>query len=135
MVIDEHGCWLWQGGRNPDGYGIYRRTGSNQQLAHRWSYLTFVGPIPSESLDHLCRVRHCINPAHLEPCTLAENSMRGNGPPAINARKTHCAKGHEYTPENTAYRTGKANGHRICRICQRASSATQRRKHGVPSEP
>lgn len=69
-------CWLWIGSRTHDGYGLFgadnRRTG-----AHRFSYEFHVGPIPDGlQLDHLCYVRNCVNPAHLEPVTAAENGRR-----------------------------------------------------------
>jgi hypothetical protein len=70
------GCWLWSGALNEFGYGI---TGSKRwgYLAHRASYARFVGPIPEGlELDHLCRVRRCINPDHLEPVTHRENVWR-----------------------------------------------------------
>lgn len=70
----EWSCWLWQGHVRPDGYGQAGRS----ELAHRWSYETFVGPIPEGMhLDHVCRVRACVNPAHLEPVTREENLRRG----------------------------------------------------------
>jgi hypothetical protein len=91
-------CWLWTGAISTEGYGRitwdYRNTG-----AHRVSYQELVGPIPDGlMLDHLCRVRHCVNPAHLEPVTNAENTIRG-----IAARPPSevCRNGHRRTPENT----------------------------------
>lgn len=75
-VIDAAGCWLWQGQPGVNGYG---RISVNDvvQYAHRVSYETFVGPIPADlTIDHLCRVRMCINPAHLEPVTRDENTRR-----------------------------------------------------------
>lgn len=76
-------------------------------------YEAFVGPIPDGlQIDHLCRVRHCVNPAHLEPVTIAENVRRGA------AAQTHCKYGHEYTPENTVIH----HGGRECRTCNRIRS-------------
>ena len=81
---------------------------------HRLVYELFVGSIPvGLTLDHLCRVRHCVNPAHLEPVTLAENTLRGEGPTAVNSRKTHCPKGHPYDVMDS--------GRRRCLVCRRAT--------------
>lgn len=117
VVNDETGCWEWTAFRNWDGYGTFWDEG-RMFMAHRWSYGRFVGPIPEGlTLDHLCRVRHCVNPVHLEPVTQHENLLRGNTPAAVNARKTHCIHGHEFTPENTAL---TVDGRRECRECRRA---------------
>lgn len=73
-------CWLWTGGVGR-GYGIFYRgadRGGSFTVAHRYAYEALVGPIPAGlTLDHLCRVRGCVNPAHLEPVTQAENVRRG----------------------------------------------------------
>lgn len=91
------GCWLWTAVRR-NGYGIVRLNGANVN-AHRAVYRLLRGPIPDGmQLDHLCRVRACVNPDHLEPVTQRENIMRGVGYSARNARKTHCPRGHEYPP-------------------------------------
>lgn len=109
------GCWLWTGFVEPSGYG--RMTYGGQQLAHRISYEHFVGPIPAGlQLDHLCRVRNCVNPEHLEPVTARENTLRGEAPAALNARKTHCIRGHEFTPENTYVQSGGGRGCVACRL-------------------
>ena len=107
------GCWRWTGNLNGSGYGQYSAGGYNV-LAHRMSYEIHVGPIPDGfTIDHLCRNHWCVNPAHFEVVTARENTLRGEGPTALNARKTHCKWGHEFTPENT-YRRGN---HRYCRAC------------------
>jgi HNH endonuclease len=110
-------CWLWMGGRNSKGYP-YFYDGSRTRRAHRVAYELVCGVIPAGmTLDHLCRVRHCVNPAHLEPVSDRENILRGNGWSGRNARKTHCPQGHEYTPENTRIHT---SGGRLCVTCDRA---------------
>lgn len=78
----ETSCWIWQGGINQDGYAmISRLDGKRQVRAHRVLYEKHVGPIPDGAvLDHLCRVRCCVNPAHLEPVTVGENINRGVWP-------------------------------------------------------
>lgn len=113
-------CWEWQGALS-HGYGLLRADG-RVVLAHRLAYEATRGPIAGH-LDHLCRNPRCCNPAHLEDVTPRENILRGVGPAAINARKTHCPHGHEYTPANTYLRKGK---HRLCRTCTLAS---QREKY------
>lgn len=101
--VNEHGplwngthCWLWKGKLTPKGYALLK-VGTQMQRAHRVSYRLYVGIIPAElTIDHLCRIRHCMQPYHLEPVTQAVNVLRGNSPSAIAARKTHCPQGHPY---------------------------------------
>lgn len=121
-----NGCWIWTGTRAKTGYGTIGadRTGWTL-LAHRVAYEFVIGPIPEGlTLDHLCRVRLCVNPAHLEPVTLAENKRRGESLPAKNARKTQCESGHPYTPQNTYIHPVK--GWRRCRTCDRAIEERRR---------
>ena len=120
-------CWLWQGTLDKDNYGRTKRDGKLIH-AHRLAYEEFVGPIPAGlQLDHLCHDpaqcepgatclhRRCVNPEHLNPTTAAKNIARGGGLAAINATKTHCPRGHEYTPENTYM----YDGSRCCVKCGR----------------
>ncbi|NVI88675.1 HNH endonuclease [Actinomadura sp. BRA 177] len=94
--------------------------GGKNVLAHRWAYQEFVEEIPDGlTIDHVkawgCTSRACVRPDHLQPVTNGENVLRGTAPTAINARKTHCVNGHEFTPENTRVCQGKRN----CRTCGR----------------
>lgn len=116
---DPSGCLLWKGARVHNGYGRIRVAGTNK-LAHRAAYEAHVGPIPDGlTLDHLCRVRHCVEPAHLEPVPLRENVLRGVGPTAINAAKKKCKAGH---PFDKVY-----SGARACSVCMRAKGRKWRR--------
>lgn len=106
-------CWLWTGSNSGKGYGWFKD--GKGTLAHRYSYEHFVGPIPEGlTIDHLCRVRRCVNPDHLEAVTLRENLMRGISPAAQCYRRTSCKYGHEYNETNTQFLD---NGWRICRPC------------------
>lgn len=124
-VIQESGCWDWVGGRDPDGYGVYKQgkqfVGRRSMRAHRWVYEQTKGFIPEGlQLDHLCRNRLCVNPAHLEPVTQQENIRRG----LYGVTRTHCPKGHEYTPENTYRHQGI--GTKTCRECARTRDRIRR---------
>lgn len=125
VSIDEStGCWLWTAGRS-GGYARIK-IGRSSVNAHRVAYQLLVGPIPEGTeLDHLCRVRHCVNPEHVEPVTRKENILRGESPTARNARKTHCEHGHAFTPENTIVRP---SGWRGCRLCGRAAQRRYKRR-------
>lgn len=111
------GCIIWRGSLNREGYGLFFAEG-RRMPAHRFAYEHANGSIPTGLvLDHLCRTPACVNPAHLEPVTIAENVRRGIGPAPRNSAKTHCSKGHEFTPENTMPTRGGRN--RACRECNR----------------
>lgn len=111
-------CWLWTGAITGGGYGVTSLNGEHR-MAHRAVYGLMVGEIPQGlQLDHLCRVRHCVNPDHLEPVTAQVNTLRGEGISAKLAKRTHCKNGHEYTTENTAIQYGW----RRCRECNRTAA-------------
>lgn len=133
----ESGCWLWTGGKTRGGYGTFNPTRDKAQVAHRYWYEVAIGPVPRElDLDHLCRVRHCVNPDHLEPVTRSENIRRGilhgpadGGAAASRQRaKTHCPRGHEYTLENT-YSPPSRPTARYCRQCHLEHTRERRARH------
>lgn len=117
------GCWLWLGSLTCYGYGRLYEKGKTK-FAHRMSYEQFRGSIPPNlHIDHLCRVRCCVNPYHLEPVSLAENIRRGETGKWQKAI-THCPYGHEYTPANTIVRDLS----RVCRRCYNARQAKGKRR-------
>lgn len=114
QYVDADGdCWEWTGTIDRAGYPRFW-TGQKLVMAHRAIWELLVGPL-DETLDHLCRVRHCVNPDHLEPVPQAVNALRGFGPPAQNARKTHCKHGHPFDEDNTYFE----GAWRRCRTCNR----------------
>lgn len=120
IIEPSSGCWLWQGALNSDGYGTLRVSGRRMR-AHRFAYESFVGPIGEGlTIDHLCRVRNCVNPGHLEPVTCRENLMRGETHAAANAAKTTCPRGHLFDMS--------IGGRRMCRTCRRESWRQYRRR-------
>ena len=125
MPEPNSGCWLWVGGlRGKGGYGVFGWfKGKKSYIAHRASYEMIVGAIPDGMhLDHLCRVRSCVNPQHLEPVTPRENCVvraRG-GNASINFNKTHCKRGHPLVPGNLVKLTTIKQ--RICLTCSNEKS-------------
>ena len=106
-------CWLWKGCINPNGYGQFNISGK-MRGSHRVSYELYKGKIPEGLvIDHLCRVRHCVNPEHLEAVTNQENCLRGISHQSL---KTHCPHGHEYNKINTFI---DKKGYRKCIECDR----------------
>jgi hypothetical protein len=158
--LANNGCWMWDGPISTSGYGrlmVGSRNDGTRRIAyaHRFFYETFVGPIPSGfHLDHLCKCRLCVNPAHLEAVTPKVNVERSRKPSCPkghsdfriqttksgdrrrcnicypifglpNSEKTHCPRGHPYD-------TIKKDGSRVCSICHASQSLESyyRNKHG-----
>lgn len=139
--VDQSGeCWLWTSTKLL-GYGVLKVGSAKTRKAiraHRIAYELLVGPIPEGlTLDHLCRVKHCVKvvadergPAHIEPVTNRENVLRGTAPTAVNARKTACVHGHPFDQANTRI---DRNGYRRCRACHSARSSRRRRRTRLPA--
>lgn len=113
-------CLLWTGMvSKTTGYGRLASM-PREILAHRFAYERAHGPIPDGlTIDHLCRVRPCVNPEHMEAVTSGVNVLRGESPWAKNARKTHCVRGHAFDEANTLH----LRGQRRCRACAREQAA------------
>ena len=136
--VDKHGpppsgapslgaCWLWRGALS-DGYGVWWVARANKP-AHVSAYVDARGPLPDGmQLDHLCRVRSCCNPAHLEPVSCRTNLLRGDTLAAANAKKTHCPKGHALADSNLYVHDGR----RACLRCRRDTSAAWNRRNKRP---
>lgn len=103
-------CWLWEAGQQGEGYGSFKINGRHIQ-AHRFSYELLIGPIPEGlELDHLCRIRLCVRPEHLEPVTHQENIRRGAQGIVI---RPFCKRGHPLSEAKI-----RGNGTRVCRPCR-----------------
>ena len=115
------GCWLWTASLDGYGYGQFGKSKGVVLKAYRLSYELLVGPVPDGlEIDHLCRVRACLNPDHLEAVTHRENMRRAA------LLRTHCPSGHQYSGDNLYVNRGS----RFCRRChvlsERARRATLR---------
>lgn len=117
------GCWHWRGAKFKNGYGRIKTVIVGQptvnHLVHRLAYESMRGPVPAGLvLDHLCRNRACVNPAHLEAVSHRVNILRSpTSCSAVNARKTHCPKGHPLAGDNLTPEHLKSGG-RCCKTCR-----------------
>lgn len=129
-------CWEWTGSLDPqEGYGVLKLNKDGKRhhrRAHRVMYEHFVEPIPCGLVcDHLCRVRHCVNPAHLEVVTDAENILRGEGIAPKRKAQTHCVHGHLLEGDNV----GKCGTGRACKTCKKRLSREFRdRIYALPKD-
>ncbi len=118
-------CWIWDTDLTSAGYGRITVDGQ-RYYAHRWFYEKLIGPIPRGlQIDHLCRVRNCVNVDHLELVTIAQNVRRGKSPSMIALRAGVCGRGHAKTPENMYQRKDRP-GKRQCRPCERIRERARR---------
>lgn len=119
-------CWLWTAYTSPsDKYGRFSPTAGDCRLAHRVAFHHSTGPIPTGlDLDHLCRVRACVRPDHLEPVTRMVNVQRGLSPLVCGQwqrDKTHCPKGHPLSGDNLRVDRNRCGGPcRRCKACRLA---------------
>lgn len=124
--VPESGCWIWDGGTNTTGYGILV-VENKRMVAHRYFYEQLKGPIPEGlTLDHLCRVRCCVNPNHLEAVSHRVNCLRGVGVSAFCAVKTHCIRNHPLSGDNVRIRLG--DGGRDCKACHALRQRERRQR-------
>lgn len=122
-VVPTGFCWEWQGTISVYGYGAIKQN-NVRKVAHRVAYEYLVGTIPEGLvLDHLCRNRRCVNPDHLEPVSIAENTLRGYGMGAEHSRRTHCPKcgGDDWIP--------RSDGGRRCRPCSAKASLIRNKRY------
>jgi HNH endonuclease len=122
-------CWNWLGTIDRDGYGRFMANGK-LWTAHRFSFLAFRGKVDEGlTIDHLCRNRRCVNPGHLEPVSVRENTLRSPiAITAVNFRKTHCIHGHELSGDNL-YMCKEKDGKRDRRNCVKCRQAASHRRY------
>ena len=135
LKLSSSGCWLWTSNIINSGYGTLT-TGSRRdcsrrtELIHRFVYEQLVGKIPpGMQIDHICEIKHCVNPKHLRLVTHRFNTLRSDTISGLNSRKTHCPRGHSYD-------LIKNNGQRSCSIChrneERERAARKRHARKIP---
>lgn len=113
-------CWPWMAAKDEDGYGLFAmpRPRKRNIRAHTFAYIEVIGTPPTgREPHHACHFEGCVNPFHLEWLTRTEHvRVSEHSRSGINARKTRCVKGHEFSSENTYV---KPDGERVCRTCKR----------------
>lgn len=125
ISVDETGCWIWLGNRDQDGYGQFHY--EKTVRSHRFIYEYHNGDIPEGmTVHHTCERRECVNPDHLTLTSIRDNVLANGGPSAINAAKTHCIRGHEFSEKNTYVNT---NGARECRTCRRLRKKKSQKRY------
>ena len=136
-------CWLWTGKPNQGGYGVQHFQGKLWK-AHRFVYTFLVGPIQDGLvLDHLCKVRICVNPDHLEPVTLPENVRRSKNmgkadtwvkrrdSPLLLSNRSHCSYGHDLAEVGVSvYRQRNKRTDRVCKQCEKIRRCKYKHKLG-----
>lgn len=137
-VNGDTGCWEWTASKNHNGYGLYVVSIKPRKLqgAHRAAFIALRFDPEELVCDHLCRVRHCVNPNHMRAVTIRTNTLAGTGYSAVNARKTHCPQGHPYDGENLLL---EEDGSRKCRTCRNrrggnAVHSGNNSEHGTPGK-
>ncbi len=130
------GCWIWTASLNHDGYGmVWDGTLGKHTSAHRLVYRLLQDDIDQElELDHLCRLRCCVNPDHMQQVSHRENVLRGVSVIADRAQSTHCKHGHLLSGDNLRMRE-KTVGYtkyqtRVCRECNKIASKRWKDEHG-----
>jgi len=112
-------CWIWVSHKSTGGYGTFYvwKTAENKggsKLAHRWAFENWVSPIPKGlEIDHICKIRNCVNPKHLRIVSHLENMHASNTLASLNSNKTHCPNGHKYEAPNILWDKNS----RKCKIC------------------
>jgi len=129
VTLDKKGCWLWNNYLTKSGYAVASFEGKITRV-HRFSYESFIKKIPKGLvIDHLCRVRHCVNPDHLETVTQRENLHRSTLTLTyLHKIKTHCVHGHPFSKKNTYIIKGPYGKFRMCRTCSLARSKLRKQK-------
>jgi hypothetical protein len=133
LLTDRRGddeCWPWLGrALNEGGYGSLYIGHYRQVVAHKVAWVVAGNALDgSLVLDHLCRNRRCVNPRHLEQVANKVNILRGESPPAQNARMSVCSKGHS---EWAFLRRGPRSGTRQCAVCKRQRQREWRRHRAL----
>lgn len=124
------GCWLWKGALR-NGYGLFFLNGKTE-TAHRLSFVYWNGAIQKGlEIDHLCRTKNCVNPSHLEAVTRLKHTHRGFSFSALNAKKTHCDRGHKLIEPNMKIYFYNNTPRRYCLICINLRNAEYSRRKNV----
>ena len=126
---EKGGCWLWEGYVDKDGYG--RMVSREHSVVvsgyvHRMAWEQYRGAIPKGmQIDHLCKIKNCVNPEHLEVTSPQVNNLRSNSMAAKYARRDACKHGHPLTGANVR----KVGNTRVCQTCNRQRVAEHRARH------